>query len=171
MMGTLLVNSVPAVVLFDSGASHSFISEAFARKHDRSFENLYPPLVVSSPGSRWETSLISHNNQMAIGGLVFTSSLMALKATTIDVILGMDWLKAHDAHISCGTKRVQLTHPSGQIVNYSPLMIQHAENQIYALNALNATPLEGIEHVPIIRDFLDVFPEELSGIPRSEKLN
>src|SRR3954469_19901185 len=116
------------------------MSEAFARKQGWSFDNMYPPLVVSSPGSRWETSMISHNNHMAIGGLVFTASLMALKATTIDVILGMDWLKAHDAHIDCVTKRVQLTHPSGEIDNYSAQMIQHAENQIYALNA---SPLEG----------------------------
>ena len=34
VMGTLLVNSVPASVLFDSGASHSFMSEDFAYKHD-----------------------------------------------------------------------------------------------------------------------------------------
>src|SRR4051812_49128709 len=106
--------------------------------------------------------MISHNNHMAIGGLVFIASLMALKATTIDVILGMDWLKAHDAHIHCGTKRVQLTHPSGQIVNYSAQKIRHAENQVYALNA---SPLEGIEHVSVVHDFPDVFPEELPGIP------
>src|SRR3954462_2631672 len=75
VMGTLFVNSVPATVLFDLGASHSFISDAFARKHDWPFENLYPPLVVSSPGSRWDTSMISHNNQIAIGGLMFVASL------------------------------------------------------------------------------------------------
>ena len=138
-MGTLPINSVPAVVLFDSGSSNSFMSEAFARKQGWSFDNMYPPLVVSSPGSRWETSMISPNNHMTIGGSVFTASLMALKATTINVILGMDWLKVHDAHIHPGTKRVQLTHPSGQIVNYSALMIQHAENQIYALNALRTS--------------------------------
>ena len=44
-------------------------------------------------------------------------------------------------------------------------MIQHAEIQIYALNALNAAPLEGIEHVSVVRDFLDVLTEELPGIP------
>src|SRR4051812_31472392 len=33
VMGTLLVNSVPATVLFDSGASHSFMVEAFALSH------------------------------------------------------------------------------------------------------------------------------------------
>jgi hypothetical protein len=30
---------------------------------------------------------------------------------------------------------------------------------------LNASPLEGIENVPVVRDFPDVFPEELPGIP------
>ena len=77
----------------------------------------------------------------------------------------MDWLKAHIALIDCATKTVQLLHPSDQIVNYSARTIQNAEAQIYALNALNASPLEGIENVPVVRDFEDVFPEELPGIP------
>ena len=51
------------------------------------------------------------------------------------------------------------------MINYSAQIIQNAESQIYALNALNASPLEGIENVPVIRDFPDVFPEELPGIP------
>src|ERR1041385_455269 len=72
VMGTLLVNSVPASVLFDSGASHSFVSEAFALKKELPLERMYSPLVVSSPGSKWETSMIAHNNRIKIGGLVFS---------------------------------------------------------------------------------------------------
>jgi hypothetical protein len=34
VLGTFSVNSVPATVLFDSGASHSFITEQFVAKHD-----------------------------------------------------------------------------------------------------------------------------------------
>jgi hypothetical protein len=34
VLGTFLINSVPATVLFDSGASHSFITERFVTKHD-----------------------------------------------------------------------------------------------------------------------------------------
>jgi hypothetical protein len=34
VLGTFLINSVPATVLFDSGASHSFITEQFVAKHD-----------------------------------------------------------------------------------------------------------------------------------------
>ncbi|XP_073353816.1 uncharacterized protein [Aegilops tauschii subsp. strangulata] len=165
VMGTLLVNSIPASVLFDSGASHSFISEAFARKQELSFDNMYPPLVVSSPGSRWDTSMIAHNNHIEIGGLVFTPSLMALKVSTIDVILGMNWLGPHQTLIDCAAETVQLTHPFGQTVQYSARTAQDAENQIYVLNALNASPLEGIENIPVVHDFEDVFPKELPGIP------
>ena len=77
----------------------------------------------------------------------------------------MDWLKVHDATIYCGTKAVQLFHPSGEIVNHTALVTQNAEARIYALNALNTSPLEGIENIPIVRDFSDVFPEELPVVP------
>ena len=109
--------------------------------------------------------MISHHNQIEIGGLLFSAPLIALKASNIDVILGMDWLEAHSALIDCATKKIRLTHPSGQTILYSVRAAQNAESQIYAPNALNASPLEGIENVPVVRDFPDVFPEELPGIP------
>jgi hypothetical protein len=77
----------------------------------------------------------------------------------------MDWLKAHTASIDCATKTVQLLHPLDEIVNYSARLVRDAEAQIYALNVLNASPLEGIDNVPFVRDFQDVFPEELPGVP------
>jgi len=33
MMGTFSINSIPVIVLFDSGSSHTFISQAFVRVH------------------------------------------------------------------------------------------------------------------------------------------
>ena len=50
VMGTLLVNSVPASVLFDTGASHSFMSENFAYMHDMRSEEMNIPIVVNTPG-------------------------------------------------------------------------------------------------------------------------
>ena len=119
VMGTLLVNSIPASVLFDSGASHSFMSESFARSHDIPFEKMCTPLVIQSPGANWQTTKISHGNHIVIGGLMFPVSLIALKASNIDIILGMDWLKPHKALIDCATETVHITHPSGQTVRYS----------------------------------------------------
>ena len=48
VMGTLLVNSVPASILFDSGASHSFMSEDFAYKHDVKCEQMNTSVVVKT---------------------------------------------------------------------------------------------------------------------------
>src|SRR3990170_6202195 len=109
--------------------------------------------------------MVSPLNQIKIGGLLFPASLIVLGPSNIDIILGMDWLTAHKALIDCATKTVQLTHPSGQTIRYSARTVQNAENQIYDLNALNASPLEGIKNVPVVHDFQEVFPEELPGIP------
>ena len=52
VMGTLRVNSVPASVLFDSGASHAFVSQQFAKLHGLDMENLPTPLEVQSPSGK-----------------------------------------------------------------------------------------------------------------------
>jgi hypothetical protein len=168
VMGTLLVNSVPATVLFDSGASHSFMSEHFALLHDVKCETLQHPLVVNTPAGRCRTSIFSPRVTVEIEGLHFHANPIILQSSKIDLILGMDWLKAHYASINCATKVVHLLHPSDEIVNYHAHITQNAEAQIYALNALNASPLEGIENVPVVCEFQDVFPEELPRIPMLE---
>jgi hypothetical protein len=61
--------------------------------------------------------------------------------------------------MDCFTRSVQLRHPSGKLVTVS---IRVAECQ---LCSLNASPLPDLEDIPVVRDFPDVFPEELPGIP------
>jgi hypothetical protein len=116
-------------------------------------------LSVISPGMQMTSSKISHDNEIQIGGHIFLASLIILGNCDIDVILGMDWLKANQAKIDCSTKIVTLSHPSGQIV-YSPNQTSSAQ-----LFALNVDPLPSIEAIPVARDFPDVFPEELPGMP------
>ena len=73
--------------------------------------------------------------------------------------MGMDWMTAHHAKIDCYTRSVHLTHPSGKIVTVSTRV---AKCQLYSLNA---SPLPDLEDIPVVRDFPDVFPEELPGVP------
>src|SRR3989337_2876686 len=120
---------------------------------------------MNPPGVRTQASLFSPEVSIEIHRLKFQAYPIILKSSGIDLILGMDWLKAHYASINCATKVVHLLHPSDEIVNYQAHITQNAEAQIYALNALNASPLEGIENIPVVCDFQDVFPEELPGIP------
>ena len=72
MLGTLLVNHHPASVLFDTGSSHSFISESYAQLHNMSFCDMPIPLVVQTPGSKWQTSRITYDNEILVDMLVFS---------------------------------------------------------------------------------------------------
>src|SRR3954463_12721628 len=127
--------------------------------HDISFSMLSTPLVVQAPGSRWHTTIVSHENEVAIEGLVFLASFISLKSSDIDVILGMDCLSRQNAILDCKAKSVKLTHPSGQTIDYTS---PRSRTQLHSLNVL---PLPDLEDIPVVRDFPDVFPEELLGMP------
>jgi hypothetical protein len=71
VMGTLLVNFVPASVLFDSGASLSFMSEDFAFTHGVNCETMNITLVVQTPASQCQTSMIGHDVPVEIEGMEF----------------------------------------------------------------------------------------------------
>src|ERR1044072_2501365 len=159
ILGTLPVNHVPASVLFDPGASHSFMLESYALRHGVPFEEMFSPMIIQTPGSKWQTSRVSHGNEIAIEGLVFLASLVALKSSDIDVILGMDWLSRQNAYLDCKAKSVKLTHPSGQIIDYT------SPSSRIKMHTLNVLPLPDLEDIPVVRDFPDVFPEELPGMP------
>ena len=94
-----------------------------------------------------------------MGGHLFLASLIILGNSDIDVILGMDWLKANKAKINCATKTVTLSHPLGQIVYYPK------STPSVHLFALNVDPLQAIQAIPVVCDFPDVSSEELPRMP------
>ena len=147
------------------------MSQDFACLHDIKCEEMNTSVLVKNPVGQCQISLVGIDVPVEIEGLEFYASPIILKSSNIDLILGMDWLKTHNASIVCATKTVHLLHPSDEIVAYQAHLVQNAEARLYALNALNTAPLEGIENIPVVREFLDVFPEELPGIPLLELSN
>ena len=99
VLGRLLVCLVPASVLFDSGASHSFISKSLAQRFDFQSEVMPSPMAISSPGSKMSSVVTVPDVQIQIQGLPFSASLILLPRSDIDVILGMDWLVRYKAKI------------------------------------------------------------------------
>src|SRR3954469_10560917 len=135
------------------------MSESYALRHEFPFEEMFSPMIIQTPSSKWQTNRVSHGNQIAIEGLVFLASLISLKYSDIDVILGMGRLSRQNAFLDCKAKLVKLTHPTGQIIDYTS---PRSRIQMHTLNVL---PLPDLEDIPVVRDFPDVFPEELSGMP------
>jgi hypothetical protein len=68
VLGLFLTSSHPATVLFDSGASHSFISSSFVTKHNLLIATMKHTMLVSSPGGEMRTRHICHVVSITIRG-------------------------------------------------------------------------------------------------------
>ena len=90
MLGTFDVNSTPATVLFDSRASHSFISQAFVRNHSIPLCAMQNPLLVNSSGGSMQASYHCLSTSLSLRRVEFKVSPIVLITSSIDVILGMD---------------------------------------------------------------------------------
>ena len=65
------------------------------------------PLYVSSPlGTRVSVDLICRGYELEISGILLTVDLSVIDMSEFDVILGMDWLTAHQVVINCNRRRV-----------------------------------------------------------------
>ena len=86
------INSFPALILFDTGASHSFISRAFVDKNRLPTKKIGCPIKVSSPGGEMIVNFGCHQLFLEFGKYKFPVSLIILESQGLDVILGMDWM-------------------------------------------------------------------------------
>jgi predicted aspartyl protease len=118
VLGMFLINSVPATVLFDSGASHSFITEQFVTKHDVPRSSMKTHLLISSPNGEMKSTYVLPQVNLKIREIDFQADLVILTSSGIDVILGMDWLSKHDGIILCAKKSVLLTTPQGDRIEF-----------------------------------------------------
>jgi hypothetical protein len=85
------------------------------------------------------------------------------------VILGMDWLSKHKGIINCAKKAVRLTTSSGKEMEYvaENLVTDKAASNRVVLNQLDAASTMDVR---TISEFLDVFPEELPGMPPDHEI-
>ena len=93
-------------MLFDSGASHSFISASIMIELGLEVEAL-EPLYVSSPiGIKARIGMICHGFELEISEILLIVDLRVINMSEFDVILGMDWLTAYRVVIDCERRRV-----------------------------------------------------------------
>jgi hypothetical protein len=159
VLGMFLTSSHPATILFDSGASHSFISSSFVVKHSLPIATMKHTMLVSSPGGEMRTKHICPAVSITIKGVDFPSNLILLDSKGIDIILGMDWLSKYNGVIQCARKAVKLTKKDGTSVEFVT-MVQSNQDSV-----LNQTKAIALEDIRVVREYPDVFPEELPGMP------
>jgi len=109
VIGTFMVNSHPATVLFDTGATHSFITKSYVEQHSLFTTPLKKYLLVSSPGGELRSHTVCPRVSVAIRGATFSAALRVLDTKGIDVILGMDTLAKWGVRIDYAQRTVHLS--------------------------------------------------------------
>jgi hypothetical protein len=169
VIGMFLVNDTSAVVLFDSGASHSFISTAYIGKHNLPLALLKCQMIVSSSGGDMPTRQLCPKVYHKIKGVDFVANLIVLKSKGIDVILGMNWLSKHKTLIDCTKKFVKLTTLEGKEMEFVTELVVTTKRIANRAKVNQVDASQGSE-VPVVNEFLDVFPKELPGMPPDQDI-
>ncbi|XP_028547385.1 uncharacterized protein LOC114578401, partial [Dendrobium catenatum] len=173
--GTLTISDLPARVLFDSGASHSFISEIFCEKVNVEPVSFNPGLHVRLPTGNYLNASTKCSVEFMINSRRFQTDLIVLPLVEFDIILGMDWLVKHFATIECWKKKVRFDLPEEEVfyfqcergvvsslIAFSQVLKSLRAGDLIFLSKLEAIKAESndIYSIPIVNEFIDVFSEE-----------
>jgi hypothetical protein len=108
------INAIPATILFDSGATHSFMSARYANTNELPLRNMKTPMIVITPKGPVDANHMTHKLTLTIMGREFWATPIILEESNIDLILGMSWLRKAKVVIQCGMGTVELTSPKGE---------------------------------------------------------
>ena len=115
---------------------------------------------ISAPGSPIDTNEIVRHLCLRIGTEKFHVSPVVLQNQGIDIILGMDWMKKHDALLHISNRTVQMVSPqTGKV------MLVHLPTHKNLSHTVNTTEVQEVGKIPVVCEYPDVFPEELPGLP------
>ncbi|KAI3743880.1 hypothetical protein L1987_56947 [Smallanthus sonchifolius] len=180
--GTFLVNSQYASILFDTGADKSFVSHNFEPLLAKTRSKLEKTFTVEvANGDSLTIDSIIPNCSLELNDHTFPINLVPMPLGSFDIIIGMDWLSKHHAEVICFEKCIQIPLPSGETLRV------FGEKPCKGLKLMSCTTAQkylrkkhvaflahvvqkdvkekSIQDIPVIRDFLEVFPEDLSGLP------
>ena len=180
--GTLSIFDDDARVLIDPGATHSFISREYVARVGMTPVPLGCGLEIATPTgeSLWPSQMLK-GSLFSIDGQVMEADFILIDLKGLDVILGMDCLASNYASMDCFRKEVIFIQPGLPIVVFYGERRRAPSGLFSAVSArcLLQKGCKGylahvvdtrsrkvkLEDVPVVRDFLDVFPDDLPGLP------
>ncbi|GJV08093.1 putative reverse transcriptase domain-containing protein [Tanacetum coccineum] len=179
--GTFLLNQHLARVLFDSGADKSFVSISLA-----SMLNI-PPITLDTTfdiemadGNLVGTNTVIQGCTLILLNQPFEIDLMPIKLGSFNVVIGMDWLSKYHARIICDEKVVHIPIDGETLIirgdrsktRLSLISCIKTERyisrgyQVFVAQVMEKKSDEKrLEDIPVVREFLEVFPENLPGLP------
>jgi hypothetical protein len=95
MIGTFTIFNHPALVLFDSGTSHNFVSPKFSVKCQLPFFHTKVAIMTATLGGNIASNQIVRHTPIKMGTKIFKTDLIILGIENVDIILGTAWMTQH----------------------------------------------------------------------------
>nr|GFA30057.1 putative reverse transcriptase domain-containing protein [Tanacetum cinerariifolium] len=102
-----------------------------------------------------------------VTGIIFDIDLIPFGHESFDVIVGMDWLSRHKAEIVCHKKVVRISLPNSEMLR---VLGERPEKKVRHVLSAKAEEKK-LKDIVIVRNFFEVFPNDLSGLPSSREIN
>ncbi|XP_027905913.1 uncharacterized protein LOC114165505 [Vigna unguiculata] len=175
IIGSCVIAGRSLHVLFDSGATHSFVSKSRVVELGLPMKELQYDLVVSTPASGLvRTSTMCARCKIEVEGRKYRVNLICLPLVGLDVILGMDWLSANHILIDCNERKVLFPslEDEDRLVSSQQVdkAIKEGSQCFLILTQLSVENEAGPLEAPVVGDFSDVFPEEVPGLPPTREI-
>ncbi|CAN1782449.1 Transposon Ty3-I Gag-Pol polyprotein [Linum perenne] len=178
--GMISIHGQPAFVLMDSGSAHSFISSMFSRALGVVPTLLGQNLGVRTPvGNTLIVNSLIRECTIMVAGYEFPADLILLPIDEFDIILGIDWLSKNHAKMDCYKKEVSFDIegrgkalfrgirkpiPGSLISAVKAFSVIQEGCEAYLAHVTEASEKK-LEDVHVVKEFPEVFPEELPGLP------
>ncbi|GJT29214.1 putative reverse transcriptase domain-containing protein [Tanacetum coccineum] len=137
--------------------------ECGSTDHDLGFK--YAIEIAS--GQLVEIDKVIKGCKLEIEGHIFDIDLIPFGHGSFDVIIGMDWLSNFKAEIICHEKVVRIPLPDGKVLR---VVGERPDEKARLLMSAKASDKKQ-EEIVVVRDFPEVFPNDLSGLPTIREIN
>ncbi|GJV32604.1 putative reverse transcriptase domain-containing protein [Tanacetum coccineum] len=162
MTSTFTMNDHYATTLFDFGADYSFISTTFIPLLDIKPSDLgFSYQIEIASRQLVEIDKVIKRCKLEIEGHVFDINLIPFRSGSFDVIIGMDGLSDHKAEIIYHEKVVRIPLLDGKVLR---VLGEKPKEKMRQLMSAKANEKKQ-EEIVVLKDFLEVFPNDLSGLP------
>jgi len=158
--GKVSIHSFPVMSLFDSGASHCFISSRFVDLHSVPSVKLKDEWEISTGNGIVTTKRMCKSCPIEICGRKMNADMFVLNTKGYDAILVMTWLSKHHAVINCRDRSVTFRIPS------TPEFQFIGEDREFRKKNRGVCGMTEVQEdsIPIVEEFMDVFAE-IPGLP------
>ena len=169
--------------MINTEATHSFISSSFAYALGLGAERLEPLTHVDTPvGGLVPLNRICRNCEFTIGDCRLVIDLILLDMSSFDVVLGMNWLSAHNAFIDCFRRRVTFLTLQRDCIRFvgdrldlltlslRSLCERRSHVGLLASLVVEEGEIYRGEFPHIVVEYSDVFLEDLPGLLRTRDI-